>query len=143
MKKLVKTLAEFKKSKHGLKNPEKADRNKDGELSGWEVATGKAIGKSMEDEEEVNEEIDTYELELAEELLDELIEAVGSEEEVEAAAKAAYEELKDAYESNEIEMMEEGIPENLAMSALIIKLVENGKLDPKKANDFIGDNAKD
>ena len=40
-------------------------------------------------------------------------------------------------------MMEEGIPENLAMSALIIKLVENGKLDPKKANDFIGDNAKD
>jgi hypothetical protein len=143
MKKLVKTLAEFKKSKHGLKNPEKADRNKDGELSGWEVATGKAIEKSMEDEEDVNEEIDTYELELAEELLDELVEAVGSEEEVEAAAKAAYEELKDAYESNEIEMMEEGIPENLAMSALIIKLVENGKLDPKKANDFIGDNAED
>ena len=142
MKKLVKTLAEFKKSKHGLKNPEKADRNKDGELSGWEVATGKAIEKSVEDEE-VNEEIDTYELELAEELLDELVEAVGSEEEVEAAAKAAYEELKDAYESNEIEMMEEGIPENLAMSALIIKLVENGKLDPKKADAFIGDNADD
>jgi len=143
MKKLVKTLAEFKKSKHGLKNPEKADRNRDGELSSWEVATGKAIEKSIEDEEEVNKEIDTYELDLAEELLDELVEAVGSEEEVEAAAKAAYEELKDAYESNEIEMMEEGIPENLAMSALIIKLVENGKLDPKKANDFIGDNAED
>ncbi len=141
MKKLVKTLAEFKKSKHGLKNPEKADRNKDGKLNGWEVATGKAIEDSME--EDVNEEVDTHELELAEELLDELVDAVGSEEEVEAASKAAYEDLKNAYESNEIEMMEEGVPENLAMSALIIKLVESGKLDPKKANDFIGDNVED
>lgn len=130
MKKLVKTLAEFKKSKHGLKNPEKADLDKNNELSKME-------------NKNVNEEIDTYELELAEELLDELIEAVGSEEEVESAAKEAYEDLKNAYEANEIEMMEEGVPENLAMSALIIKLVERGKLDPKKADDFIGDNAED
>jgi len=146
MKKLVKTLAEFKKSKHGLKNPEKADRNKDGELSGWEIATGKAIEDNMGENPEADEEsgeIETYELELAEELLGELVEAVGSEEDVESAAKEAYEDLKNAYESNEIEMMEEGVPENLAMSALILKLVEQGKLDPKKADDFIGDNAED
>lgn len=143
MKKLVKTLAEFKKSKHGLKNPEKADLNKDKELSDYEIKRGKAIEDSMDDEEEVNEEVDTYELDLAEELLDELVEAVGSEEEVEAAAKEAYEDLKNAYESNEIEMMEDGVPENLAMSALILKLVEQGKLDPKKADAFIGDNAED
>lgn len=143
MKKLVKTLAEFKKSKHGLKDPEKADLNKDKELSDYEIKRGKAIEDSMDDEEEVNEEVDTYELDLAEELLDELVEAVGSEEEVEAAAKEAYEDLKNAYESNEIEMMEDGVPENLAMSALILKLVEQGKLDPKKADAFIGDNAED
>jgi hypothetical protein len=142
MKKLVKTLAEFKKSKHGLKNPEKADLDKNNELSKYEIKRAKAIENSMKNKN-VNEEIDTYELELAEELLDELIEAVGSEEEVESAAKEAYEDLKNAYEANEIEMMEEGVPENLAMSALIIKLVEHGKLDPKKADDFIGDNAKD
>ena len=143
MKKLVKTLAEFKKSKHGLKNPKKADLNGDGNLSDYEIKRGKAIEDSMDDEEEVNEEVDTYELDLAEELLDELVEAVGSEEEVEAAAKEAYEDLKNAYESNEIEMMEDGVPENLAMSALILKLVEQGKLDPKKADAFIGDNAED
>lgn len=142
MKKLVKTLAEFKKSKHGLKNPEKADLDKNNELSKYEIKRAKAIENSMKNKN-VNEEIDTYELELAEGLLDELIEAVGSEEEVESAAKEAYEDLKNAYEANEIEMMEEGVPENLAMSALIIKLVERGKLDPKKADDFIGDNAED
>lgn len=143
MKKLVKTLAEFKKSKHGLKNPEKADLNKDKELSDYEIKRGRAIEDSMDDEEEVNEEVDTYELDLAEELLDELVDSVGSEEDVEAAAKEAYEDLKNAYESNEIEMMEDGVPENLAMSALILKLVEQGKLDPKKADAFIGDNAED
>ena len=112
MKKLVKTLAEFKKAKSIKQN-------------------------------ELNEEVDSYELDLAEELLDELVDAVGSEEEVEAAAKEAYEDLKNAYESNEIEMMDGGIPENLAMSALVLKLVEQGKLDPKKADAFIGDNAED
>ncbi len=146
MKRLVKTLKEFKNAKHGLENPEKADRNKDGELSDWEVATGKAIEDSMGENPEADEEsgeIETYELELAEELLDELVDAVGSEEAVEAAAKEAYEDLKNAYEANEIEMMEEGVPENLALSALIMKLVEQGSLDPKKADAFIGDHAED
>ena len=146
MERLVKTLKEFKNTKHGLKNPEKADRNKDGELSGWEIATGKAIEANMGENPEADEttgEIETYELNLAEELLDELVDAVGSEEAVEAAAKEAYEDLKNAYEANEIEMMEQGVPENLAMSALIMKLVEQGSLDPKKADAFIGDHAED
>lgn len=145
MEKFVKTLEEFKN--HGLKNPEKADLNKDGELSGYEKKRGKAIednmGENPESEESEEEAMDSHELNLAEELLDDLVSAVGSEEEVEAAAKEAYEDLKSAFDSNEIEMMEEGVPENLAMSALVIKLVEQGKLDPKKADEFIGDNADD
>ena len=143
MEKFVKTLEEFKNS--GLKNPEEADLNKDGELSSYETNRGKAIEDNMgeDPDSKENNEMDTHELNLAEELLDDLVEAVGSEEEVEAAAKEAYEDLKNAYDSNEIEMMEEGVPENLAMSALILKLVEQGNLDPKKADEFIGDNADD
>ena len=82
-------------------------------------------------------------LDIAESILDELIEAVGSEEAVEEAAEEAFNDLKGAHESGLIEMMEEGIPENLAMSALVLKLVENGKLDIKKADAFIGDNVED
>jgi len=89
------------------------------------------------------EEAETTELNLAEAIIEDLVDAVGSEEDVEAAAKEAYEDLKNAFESDEIEMMEEGVPENLAMSALVVKLVEQGKLDPKKADAFIGDNADD
>ena len=87
------------------------------------------------------EEAEATELNLAEAIIEDLVDAVGSEEDVEAAAKEAYEDLKNAFESDEIEMMEEGVPENLAMSALVVKLVEQGKLDPKKADAFIGDNA--
>jgi hypothetical protein len=89
------------------------------------------------------EEAEATELNLAEAIIEDLVDAVGSEEDVEAAAKEAYEDLKNAFESDEIEMMEEGVPENLAMSALVVKLVEQGKLDPKKADAFIGDNADD
>jgi hypothetical protein len=38
----------YKKS--GLKNPEKADLNKDKKISGYEKARGKAVQKSMEDQ---------------------------------------------------------------------------------------------
>ncbi len=143
MEKFVKTLDEFKNN--GLENPKEADLNKDGELSSYETNRGKAIEDNIgeDPDSKENNEMDTHELNLAEELLDDLVEAVGSEEDVEAAAKEAYEDLKNAYDSNEIEMMEEGVPENLAMSALILKLVEQGSLDPKKADEFIGDNADD
>tara|TARA_B100000963_G_scaffold334854_1_gene328454 strand:- start:24242 stop:24667 length:426 start_codon:yes stop_codon:yes gene_type:complete len=141
MEKLIKTLAEFKN--HGLKNPEKADLDKNNELSSYEIKRGKAIEDTMgegpsEDEETVSE------LNLAEDIIEDLVDAVGSEEDVERAAEEAYNDLKNAYDSNEIEMMDkDGVPENLAMSALVVKLVEQGKLDPKKADAFIGDNADD
>ena len=45
-----KATASYKKSK--LKNPEKADLNKDKKISGYEKARGKAIQKSVQDEKE-------------------------------------------------------------------------------------------
>lgn len=67
-------------------------------------------------------------------ILDELVELVGSEEEVEEAAKAAFEDLTAAVDSEEVEMTEEDVPEKLAMAALLVKLVEMGKLDPADAD---------
>lgn len=80
---------------------------------------------------------DEVELNLGEEALDALVELVGSEEEVEIAAQAAHEELLSAFEKNEIELGEDDIPEKLAVSALIVKLVELGKLGPEEADQFI------
>ena len=73
----------------------------------------------------VNEDND---LDIAEGILDELVELVGSEEEVEKAASEAYNDLKSAYDADEIEVyFENEVPENLAMSALVVKLVNSGK----------------
>jgi hypothetical protein len=69
----------------------------------------------------------------------ELVELVGSEEEVEAAASAAHDDLLKSFEKNEIEVADDFIPEKLAISALIIKLVELGKLGPEEADQFIAD----
>jgi hypothetical protein len=104
----------------------------------------KRLATTIKEFNEANsEEENDNELNIAQELLDDLIDAVGSEEEVEAAAEEAYNDLKNAHESDSIEILEDSVPENLAMSALIIKLVEQGKLDPKKADAFIGDHADD
>jgi hypothetical protein len=67
-------------------------------------------------------------------ILDELVELVGSEEEVEEAAKSAFEDLSAAANADEVEMTEEDVPEKLAMAALLVKLVEMGKLDPADAD---------
>jgi hypothetical protein len=67
-------------------------------------------------------------------ILDELVELVGSEEDVEEAAKAAFEDLSAAANSNQVEMTEGDVPEKLAMAALLVKLVEMGKLDPANAD---------
>jgi hypothetical protein len=67
-------------------------------------------------------------------ILDELVELVGSEEDVEEAAKAAFEDLSAAAKSNQVEMTEGDVPEKLAMAALLVKLVEMGKLDPTNAD---------
>lgn len=83
---------------------------------------------------------ETYEEVFEPDLIEELVELVGSEEEVEAAAELCYNELMDAFSKNEVELGDdEVLPETLAFSALVIKLVELGKLDPEDAEDFLQD----
>jgi hypothetical protein len=79
-------------------------------------------------------------LDLDTQMLDELVELVGSEEEVEAAAKEAHEDLVAAFERNEVEIDEYAVPEKLAIASLILKLVEQGKIGPEDADQFIADN---
>ena len=79
-------------------------------------------------------------LDLDTQMLDELVELVGSEEEVEAAAKEAHEDLVAAFERNEVEIDEDAVPEKLAIASLILKLVEQGKIGPEDADQFIADN---
>ena len=74
-----------------------------------------------------------------EKILDALVELVGSEEEVEAAAEASFNDLTSAFEKGELEMEEEDIPEKLALAALVVKLVEMGKIGPEEADSFIAD----
>lgn len=74
---------------------------------------------------------------LDEELLDELVDLVGSEEEVESAAEEAYSDLSDAAENGELEVSDEDVPEKLVIAALIVKLVEKGKLGPDDADGLI------
>jgi hypothetical protein len=78
-------------------------------------------------------------MEFDESLIDELVELVGSEEEVEAAAQEAHEDLVAAFEKNEVEVGEEEVPEKLAIAALILKLVEMGKLGPEDADGLIAE----
>ena len=73
-------------------------------------------------------------------IIENLVDLVGSEEEVELAAKEAFEELKKAFDDNDVELKEGDAPESLAMSALVLKLVEKGKLGPQEADTFIEEN---
>ena len=66
------------------------------------------------------------------------IDLVGSEEDVEECAKESFEELQKAFERGEVEA-KEGPADKLALSALIVKLVEKGKLGPHEADSFIED----
>ena len=83
------------------------------------------------------------ELNLDETMLDALVELVGSEEEVAEAAEASFNDLTNSFEKNELEMLEEDVPEKLAISALIVKLVELGKIGPEEADQFIADHLED
>jgi hypothetical protein len=76
-------------------------------------------------------------------IIEKLVDLVGSEDEVEAAAKEAFEELQKSFDENEVELKEGDAPETLAMSALILKLVETGKLGPQEADSFIEENLVD
>ncbi len=73
-------------------------------------------------------------------VIEKLVDIVGSEEDVEAAAKEAFDELKASFEKNEIEIEEGDAPESLAMAALVLKLVEMGKIGPQEADSFIEEN---
>lgn len=75
--------------------------------------------------------------EMDESLLDELVELVGSEEDVEEAAADSYEDLAEAAENGELEVSEEELPEKLVIAALLVKLVEKGKLGPDDADGLI------
>jgi hypothetical protein len=93
----------------------------------------------IEDTKEVDSDFDeTYEEVFEPDLIEELVDLVGSEEDVEEAAEMCYNELMDAFQKNEIELDDdEVLPETLAFSALVVKLVELGKLDPSDAEDFL------
>jgi hypothetical protein len=71
------------------------------------------------------------------EILDALVDIVGSEEDVESAAEESFNELMSAFENDEIEASDEMVPEKLALAALVVKLVELGKLGPEEADSFI------
>jgi hypothetical protein len=95
--------------------------------------------ESAEDLENEDFTEEAYEENFDPSLIEELIDLVGSEEEVEEAAELCYMELMDAFQNNEVELEDDTIPETLAFSALVIKLVELGKLDPQDAEDFLQD----
>jgi hypothetical protein len=78
-------------------------------------------------------------MDMDETILDTLVELVGSEEDVEECAKEAFEELSKSFDRNEVEIEEGETGENLAISALILKLVEKGKLGPTEADSFLED----
>ena len=74
-----------------------------------------------------------------ESILDAIVELVGSEQEVEDCAREAFEELEKAFERDEIRVTDGDVAEKLVISALIVKLVENGKLGPEEADNFLED----
>ena len=86
----------------------------------------------------INEMEETdLEFDLDESLLDELVELVGSEEEVESAAAEAYDDLSAAAERGEVEVSDDDVPEKVVIAALLVKLVETGKLGPEDADGLI------
>ena len=84
----------------------------------------------------INENAET-EMDMDETILGDLVDLVGSEQDVEDCAREAFEDLKKSFERNEAEIPEGERGEHLAISALIVKLVEKGKLGPQEADSFI------
>lgn len=86
-------------------------------------------------EHEESEELDNFDI--PERVIDEIVEMVGSEEDVEAAAESAFNDLKSESDAGNLEVHDEAVPENLALSALIVKLVEMGKLSAEQADELL------
>ena len=70
-------------------------------------------------------------------IIEKLVDMVGDESDVEDAAKESFEELQKSFERGELEVDEMKSAETLAITSLVLKLVENGKLDPLDADDFL------
>jgi hypothetical protein len=83
------------------------------------------------------------EMDMDETILDELVDLVGSESDVEECAREAFEDLKKSFERNEVDVPDNKKGEHLAISALIVKLVEKGKLGPHDADSFISNKLSD
>jgi len=88
------------------------------------------------DASQINENAEV-EMDMDETILNALVDIVGSEEDVEECAREAFEDLKKAFERNEADVPDGERGEHLAISALIVKLVEKGKLGPQEADSFI------
>ena len=84
-------------------------------------------------------QVELDDLDINTELLDKLVELVGSEEEIEEAAQLAFEELSTAAKEGQVEMADGDIPEKLAIAALLVKLVELSKIGPEEAEEFIAE----
>ena len=89
------------------------------------------------DEYRLNEMKEGMPFEIDDSLLDELVELVGSEEEIESAAAAAYADLEEAAQKGEVDINDDDVPENLALAALLVKLAEDGKISSEDANGFL------
>jgi len=83
------------------------------------------------------------EFDIAEDVLQELVDLAGTEEDVETAAKMAYEDLV-SKSPEEFEDCGEDCdePENLALAALVVKLSEMGKVSSDEADIFLGKHIK-
>lgn len=88
------------------------------------------------DASRINENAE-IEMDIDETILDTLVDLVGSERDVEECAREAFEDLKKSFERNEIKVPKKGRGDHLAMSALVVKLVEKGKIGPQEADSFI------
>ena len=86
-------------------------------------------------EQEESGELDNFDI--PENVIDEIVSMVGSEEEVEAAAEEAFNELQAESDAGNLEVHDEAVPERLAISALIVKLVELGKLSQEQADELL------
>ena len=86
-------------------------------------------------EQDESNELDNFDI--PDNVISEIVDMVGSEEDVEAAAEEAFNDLKAESDAGNIEVHDEAVPERLAISALVVKLVEMGKLTQEQADELL------
>lgn len=70
-------------------------------------------------------------------VIEKLVDMVGEESDVEDAARESYEELEKSFERGDLEVEEMKSAETLAITSLVLKLVDHGKIDPLEADEFL------